>query len=54
MPSTITSLAITSQVMSTADIHLVMLNPKLEGLIVPSKIYAIAAAGRPENRPSLF
>ena len=30
-----------------ADVHLVSLNPKLEGLIVPSKIYAIAAAGRP-------
>ena len=24
-----------------------MLNPKLEGFIVPSKLYAIAAAGRP-------
>ena len=36
-----------SQVLSAADVHLVMLNPKLEGLIVPSKIYAIAAAGRP-------
>jgi len=33
--------------LSTADVHLVSLNPKLEGLIVPSKIYAIAAAGRP-------
>jgi glycosyltransferase involved in cell wall biosynthesis len=30
-----------------ADIHLVLLNPKLEGFIVPSKLYAIAAAGRP-------
>ena len=30
-----------------ADVHLVMLNPKLEGFIVPSKVYAIAAAGRP-------
>ena len=30
-----------------ADLHLVMLNPKLEGFIVPSKLYAIAAAGRP-------
>ena len=33
--------------LSVADVHLVSLNPKLEGLIVPSKIYAIAAAGRP-------
>ena len=30
-----------------ADVHLVILNPKLEGFIVPSKLYAIAAAGRP-------
>jgi colanic acid biosynthesis glycosyl transferase WcaI len=30
-----------------ADLHLVILNPKLDGLIVPSKIYAITAAGRP-------
>lgn len=30
-----------------ADVHFVSLNPSLEGLIVPSKIYAIAAAGRP-------
>jgi colanic acid biosynthesis glycosyl transferase WcaI len=30
-----------------ADVHLVILNPKLEGLIVPSKFYAVAAAGRP-------
>jgi glycosyltransferase involved in cell wall biosynthesis len=28
-------------------VHLVSLNPKLEGLIVPSKFYGIAAAGRP-------
>jgi colanic acid biosynthesis glycosyl transferase WcaI len=33
--------------LSVADLHLVSLNPKLEGLIVPSKIYAIGAAGRP-------
>lgn len=33
--------------LSAADVHLVCLNPKLEGLVVPSKIYAIAAAGRP-------
>ena len=30
-----------------ADLHLVILNPKLEGFIVPSKLYAIAAASRP-------
>lgn len=33
--------------LSVADIHLVSLLPRLEGLIVPSKIYGIAAAGRP-------
>ena len=30
-----------------ADLHLVVLRPELEGLIVPSKFYGIAAAGRP-------
>lgn len=29
------------------DIHLITLQPSLEGLIVPSKFYGIAAAGRP-------
>lgn len=29
------------------DLHLVVLRPELEGLIVPSKFYGIAAAGRP-------
>jgi colanic acid biosynthesis glycosyl transferase WcaI len=29
------------------DIHLVSLRPELEGMIVPSKFYGIAAAGRP-------
>jgi colanic acid biosynthesis glycosyl transferase WcaI len=33
--------------LGAADVHLVILNPKLEGLSLPSKIYAIAAAGRP-------
>ena len=33
--------------MAAADIHLVSLLPALEGLIVPSKIYGILAAGRP-------
>lgn len=29
------------------DVHLVVLRPQMEGLIVPSKFYGIAAAGRP-------
>lgn len=33
--------------LSAADVHLVTLLPALEGLIVPSKFYGIAAAGRP-------
>ena len=33
--------------MSVGDVHLVSLDPALEGLIVPSKFYGIAAAGRP-------
>lgn len=33
--------------LGAADVHLVTLNPALEGLIVPSKFYGIAAAGRP-------
>ncbi|MBB5751860.1 glycosyltransferase involved in cell wall biosynthesis [Prosthecomicrobium pneumaticum] len=33
--------------LSAADLHLVSLRPALEGLIVPSKFYGIAAAGRP-------
>ncbi len=36
-----------SQSLSVADVHLVLLKPELEGLIVPSKFYGIAAAGRP-------
>jgi colanic acid biosynthesis glycosyl transferase WcaI len=36
-----------SQSLSAADVHLVSLNPALEGLIVPSKFYGVAAAGRP-------
>ncbi|MFO0773566.1 MAG: glycosyltransferase family 4 protein [Nitrospiraceae bacterium] len=32
--------------LSAADVHLVSLAPTLEGLIVPSKFYGIAAAGR--------
>jgi glycosyltransferase involved in cell wall biosynthesis len=33
--------------LSASDVHLVSLRPELEGLIVPSKFYGIAAAGRP-------
>ncbi|HLF97408.1 MAG TPA: glycosyltransferase family 4 protein [Methylococcaceae bacterium] len=33
--------------LSASDAHLVSLRPELEGLIVPSKFYGIAAAGRP-------
>jgi colanic acid biosynthesis glycosyl transferase WcaI len=33
--------------LGAADLHLVTLQPALEGLIVPSKFYGIAAAGRP-------
>ena len=33
--------------LSAVDVHLVSLRPGLEGLIVPSKFYGIAAAGRP-------
>jgi glycosyltransferase involved in cell wall biosynthesis len=32
--------------LSAADVHIVSLKPDLEGLIVPSKFYGIAAAGR--------
>lgn len=33
--------------LSAADVHLVSLAPELEGLIEPSKLYGIMAAGRP-------
>lgn len=36
-----------SESLGVADVHLVTLNPALEGLIVPSKFYGVAAAGRP-------
>lgn len=36
-----------SESLSAADVHLVSLLPEMEGLIVPSKFYGIAAAGRP-------
>jgi glycosyltransferase involved in cell wall biosynthesis len=36
-----------SHSLSVADVHLVTLRPEFEGLIVPSKFFGIAAAGRP-------
>lgn len=36
-----------SQSLGVPNLHLISLNPDLEGLIVPSKFYGIAAAGRP-------
>ena len=33
--------------LGVSDVHWLSLKPKLEGLIVPSKFYGIAAAGRP-------
>jgi len=39
--------ALLAESLSAADVHLVSLRPALEGLIVPSKFYGIAAAGRP-------
>lgn len=33
--------------LSSADVHLVSLRPEMQGLIVPSKVYGILAAGRP-------
>ncbi len=33
--------------LTVPDIHLISLNPALEGMIVPSKFYGVAAAGRP-------
>jgi glycosyltransferase involved in cell wall biosynthesis len=34
-------------VLALADVHWLSLRPELEGLIVPSKLYGILAAGRP-------
>ncbi len=36
-----------SQSLGVPDLHLVSLQPALEGLMVPSKFYGVAAAGRP-------
>jgi colanic acid biosynthesis glycosyl transferase WcaI len=33
--------------LSVPDVHLVCLRPEMEGLIVPSKVYGVLAAGRP-------
>ena len=33
--------------LNVPDVHLISLKPELEGLIVPSKFYGIAAVGRP-------
>ena len=33
--------------LSVADVHLISLRPQLEGLVVPSKYYGVAAVGRP-------
>jgi glycosyltransferase involved in cell wall biosynthesis len=33
--------------LSAADVHWISLRPELEGLVVPSKFYGVAAAGRP-------
>jgi glycosyltransferase involved in cell wall biosynthesis len=39
--------ALLSYSLGSADIHWVSLDPRLEGLMVPSKFYGIAAAGKP-------
>jgi glycosyltransferase involved in cell wall biosynthesis len=36
-----------AQSLSVPDVHVVSLNPALEGLVVPSKVYGAMAAGRP-------
>jgi glycosyltransferase involved in cell wall biosynthesis len=36
-----------SESLCAADIHLVSLRPEMEGLIFPSKLYGVLAAGRP-------
>ncbi len=36
-----------AETLTVPDIHLVTLRPGMEGLIVPSKFYGVAAAGRP-------
>ena len=41
------------ETLSVGDVHLMSLDPALEGLIVPSKFYGIAAAGRPKIASAL-
>jgi glycosyltransferase involved in cell wall biosynthesis len=36
-----------AETLSVGDVHLVSLLPRLEGLVVPSKLYGICAVGRP-------
>lgn len=36
-----------SEALSVADVHLASMLPQFEGLVVPSKVYGIAAVGRP-------
>jgi glycosyltransferase involved in cell wall biosynthesis len=36
-----------SDSMAASDVHLVSLRPEMEGLVVPSKFYGIAASARP-------
>lgn len=35
------------QTLTLPDVHLISLQPKLEGLILPSKVYGVLAAGKP-------
>lgn len=39
--------AMLAESLSAADVHLVSLDPRYEGLLAPSKLYGIMAAGRP-------
>ena len=39
--------AVLAESLSAPDVHVVTLQPELEGLVVPSKFYGAAAAGRP-------
>jgi glycosyltransferase involved in cell wall biosynthesis len=36
-----------ADVLAVGDVHLVSLQPAMEGLVVPSKYYGVLAAGRP-------
>jgi colanic acid biosynthesis glycosyl transferase WcaI len=36
-----------SESLSAADVHLISLDPRVEGLVVPSKTYGVLAVGRP-------